>query len=108
VLHAKLRKLVLLHERGTAKALGGRTMPGSGNRRNQYLKGDVSSKHFRVENKLTLAASYSLTRAVLDKIEHEALSNCQTPVVALQIAGEQYAVLRWQDFHSIATDAGML
>lgn len=108
MLHPRLRKAAARLEQQTAKDLQGRTTPGSGAVRNTRLKGDVIAKHFRVECKLTEKASYALKRAVLDKIEHEALSNCQSPLMSLQIDGKRYAVLRWEDFEQVVADAGMM
>ena len=107
MLHPRLRKAAARLEKQTAADLRGCTTPGSGSVRNVHLKGDVIAKHFRVECKLTQAASYSLKLAVLDKIEREALSNCQCPLMSLEIGQQRYAVLRWQDFEQIVHDAGM-
>jgi hypothetical protein len=95
-------------EKDVAKKLFGRTTPGSGNSRNIYKKSDVSSKHYRVECKLTEKASVSLKLDVLQKIEKEALYNNQMPVVCADIQGERYAVIRWDDFVAMAHDADQL
>lgn len=104
----RLRNLSKKQEKGIAADMRGRTTPASGALRDPTAKGDVIARMFRVEAKMTGAASYSLTRAVLDKIETEALRNCQSPLLSLQIKGEQYAVLRWQDFLAIIHDAKYL
>lgn len=108
MLHPRLRKAAARLEKQTAADMRGRVTPGSGCVQNVRLKGDVITKHFRVECKLTQAASYSLKLAVLDKIEREALSNCQCPLMSLEIGQQRYAVLRWQDFEAIANDAKMV
>jgi hypothetical protein len=82
--------------------------PASGAVRSPFLKGDVVSRVFRVECKLTEKGSYILKRDVLDKIEQEALFNKQSPLMSLSISGEKYAVLRWSDFEQMAHDAGYL
>jgi hypothetical protein len=102
------KKASLKQEKAVASSLLGRTTPASGAMRNPRHKGDVTSKHFRVEAKLTERASYSLSKKVLDKIEMEALRNVQIPILVVDIQGARYAVLRWQDFHSISHDAGLI
>ena len=83
----------------------GRTTPASGASTNPYKKSDAVSKIFRIECKLTEKQSYSVSRSVLDKIEREALRNCQSPLLHLQIDGEQFAVVRWSDFQQLCHDA---
>jgi hypothetical protein len=95
-------------EKQIAKDVGGRTTPASGAIKNNRLKSDVTSKNFRFEAKLTQKRSYSLNLDVLDKIEREALINCQIPVLTTDIQGQQYATLRWDDFLSIAQDAKLI
>ena len=108
MLHPRLRKAAARLEKQTATNMQGSTTPASGAIRNLRLKGDVIAKHFRVECKLTEKQSYSVSRAVLDKIETEALSNCVCPLLSLQIDGKRFAVLRWEDFEAMAYDSHMI
>lgn len=101
----RLRALSKKQENSIAADMRGRTTPASGALRDPTAKGDVIAKHFRIEAKMTGAASYSLKKAVLDKIETEALRNCQAPLLTVEIDGQQYAVLRWQDFLALVHDA---
>jgi hypothetical protein len=104
----RLRLLSKRQEASIAKDLGGRVTPASGAIKNPRLKSDVTSKHFRVEAKLTSKGSYSLSLPILDKIEREALINNQIPVLATDIQGQKYATLRWDDFIALAHDAKLL
>lgn len=108
MLHPRLRKAARRLELQTASNMQGTPTPASGAIRNDRLKGDVIAKHFRVECKLTEKQSYSVSRAVLDKIEREALSNCVCPLLSLQIDGKRFAVLRWEDFEQMTHDAHMI
>jgi hypothetical protein len=67
-------------ERKTAGRLMGDLHPGSGTRR----KGDMTVGEFKVENKATMAGSFSLELGILKKIKHEALHAGKTPALAVQ------------------------
>jgi hypothetical protein len=83
-------------ERKGAKNEGGRVVPMSGAGRQ---KGDYRTAAFLTEDKTTDAASYSLKRSVLDKIEREALHTPPTamPKLRVTIQGKTYWVLREED-----------
>jgi hypothetical protein len=79
-----------------AKNEGGRVTPMSGAGRQ---KGDYTTAAFRTEDKYTDAASYTLKRSVLDKIEREALHTppCLMPKLRVTIQGKTYWVIREED-----------
>ena len=83
-------------ERSLAKSLGGRTVPASGAFWSR--KGDVRTNDLLVEAKTTQAASYSLKKAIWDKIRREALLDGRIPVLAIQIQGRNLVVLDEEDF----------
>lgn len=61
-------------------------------------KGDARSKKHLVECKRTDKDSFRLTAEVLDKIRIEAVKVGREPVVQLEIAGREYAVILWDHF----------
>lgn len=71
-----------------AKRFGGKCVPGSGA---GYQKGDVKKAHgmFRIEAKTTKNKSFSVTRAMVDKIEQAALTCNETPVIIIEFIDEQ-------------------
>ena len=70
-----------LQEKKMAKALGGRVQPASGAL--PYYKGDIKADRYLIEAKTTTKKSYTLTRALLGKIDSEAENIRKTPVLAL-------------------------
>ena len=76
---------------------GGRRVAASGSRRE---KGDYRSLKFRVEDKFTDAASFTLKLLTLKKIEHEAVRTPPglLPMMRVTIQGETFRVMREQDF----------
>lgn len=91
-------------ERSLAKNLGGRTVPASGAFWSR--KGDVRSDDLLVEAKTTEAASYSIKKAVWEKIRKEALLDGRIPVLAVQIQGRNLVVLDEEDFLELRSNAG--
>jgi hypothetical protein len=73
-------------ERKTAKRLGGKAIPGSGNI--SGLKGDIDLPDFLVENKCTDSASLSLKLSWLEKISTEARDLNKAPALCLQFVSE--------------------
>lgn len=72
-------------EKNTAKRLGGRLQPGSGNM--DGAKGDVvveSERPFLLENKATTNDSMSVKLDWLLKVYQEALEQNRTPALAIQ------------------------
>lgn len=69
-------------------------------------KGDYSTGRFRVEDKVTAAQSYTLKRAVLDKIESEALRTPPglLPQMRITIAGRTYRLYREEDAVALGFD----
>lgn len=80
-----------------AKISQGRRVSGSGNGR---VKGDIQTAKWRIENKLTDANSFTVTKDLLDKITHEALHTPPglLPQMRIQMPGYTLRVLREQDY----------
>lgn len=76
---------------------GGRRVPLSGAGRQ---KGDVKLNKFRVEDKFTDAASYSLKLADLLKIERHAIRTppCLMPQMRITIQGKSFRLMREEDY----------
>lgn len=73
--------------------------PGSGN--GKFVKGDVTTKEFKIEAKRTdNAHSISFKREWLTKVSHQAFSERRLPAVAIEFGGsdEQFYVLRASEF----------
>lgn len=81
-------------EKRAAKLYGGRRQPASGAL--WFRRGDVDAGNLLIEDKYTDAASYRLTRKVLEKIENEA-GPTRFPVLRVGIAGRNYIVMREED-----------
>lgn len=90
-------------ERSLAKNLGGRTVPASGAFWSR--KGDVRSDDLLVEAKTTEAASFSIKKAIWEKIRKEALLDGRIPVLAVQIQGRNLVVLDEEDFLELRSNA---
>lgn len=90
-------------EQDAAAEIGGRVQPASGAL--PGMKGDVQSRDFLLEDKFTDAASYSLSRTVLDKIEHEAFRAMRKPLLRVTIKGKTYYVMPLRTFNFIRTTA---
>jgi hypothetical protein len=84
-------------EKSTAKALGGRVTKASGS--GIFEKADVRVKGIiRVESKTTIHRSFSVTQAIIDKIENQALAAGELPAMDIEILGGQracYVLPRW-------------
>lgn len=86
-------------EKRVAMRTSGKVQPGSGS--GYMRKGDVRSFLQLIECKTTTKQSYSLKRAVLDKIEKEALLDGRDFVLALEIDGREYAVMAFDYFQTL-------
>lgn len=86
-----------VQEKETASRLGGRVTKQSGG--GIFEKGDVRVKGLvRVESKTTKHSSFSVTDAMLDKIEMQALAAGEMPVFEVDLRnGERgvYVVPKW-------------
>ena len=69
-------------EKRTARRMGGKPTPASGAM--PGAKGDFSLADFLVENKSTVNSSFTLTLAMLAKIDVEAHGRRKAPALALQ------------------------
>lgn len=74
-------------EKEAAKSIGGATTPGSGS---GSIHGDVRKKRaFRVECKATNKASFSLTRAMVDKLQKAALQSSELPMILVDFVDDR-------------------
>ncbi len=110
---ARLRRLInrtsKKKERATARDLGGRVTPGSGNTADIFAKEDVHSKHFVLQHKFTEKKSFSIKAEDLRLCEERALRQCKMPAHRIEFTeyGEDVAIIRWQDFLQILMDSGL-
>lgn len=86
-----------------ANLLGGERNAGSGN--GWSRKGDVRSPKFLVEAKITSKKSFSIKVDVLRQLEHNAAIENRTPVLAIEMGGHRYVLVREDDF-PFNTDTG--
>ena len=70
--HLSKRQRSKISERELAKNLGGRVQPASGALPVAALKGDVITSRFLLDDKTTLAKSFSVSEELLTKLEHDA------------------------------------
>ncbi len=78
--------------------------PGSGN--GKFVKGDVTTKEFKIEAKRTdNTHSISFKKEWLTKVASQAFSERRLPVVAIEFGGssEQFYVLRADEFQLFAS-----
>lgn len=87
----KIRKESVKQEQRRAKKLGGKTTPASGAR--WHSKGDVKTKDFLCECKMTEKDQYRLKFATWDKIRNEALhSGLRIPLMDIKINENTFIV----------------
>lgn len=106
-----MKRMSQKQERRNAELLGGRTQPMSG--ASSRAKGDVRKfGEWRGESKFTFAASYSLTREVLDKITAEC-KHGEKPLIFLDFKNKannkthgSYVVLHESDFEELVKKNG--
>lgn len=77
-------------ERGVAKKVGGRVMPGSGS--SWRARGDVKSSTHLIEVKYTDKASFPLKKATWQQIERDALKAGKEPALIIDIQGLRLVV----------------
>lgn len=104
-----IRRKSQKQEARTAKEFGGKEQIASG--AIDGMKGDVrtgettpsfNDTDFLIENKFTDAKSYSLKKAIWEKIEKEALKdNLRIPLMQIDIQETQLVVLNKSDFLSL-------
>lgn len=86
-----------VQERETAKRIGGRVTKQSGG--GLFEKGDVRLKGIcRIEAKTTKHKSFSVTSAMLDKIEQQATITGEIPAMEIEIEGgarRVYVIPTW-------------
>ncbi len=93
------REKGLEYEERLAALLGARIQPGSGNQWFAKLDLDVAEILFSLKH--TSKASLSVTRNILSEVIHHATkigSKGAIPAVAVDIAGEDFVLLRANDF----------
>jgi hypothetical protein len=76
-------------ERRAANVLGGRVQPASGALPVAYLKGDVVTSRFMVDDKTTEKASFSVPTALWKKLSREAFMARKRPMFRLEFRKEQ-------------------
>jgi hypothetical protein len=73
-------------EKRTAKKLGGRRQPGSGNQEAKHKKGDIVAGRWLGEHKRTSrGARIVITLAMMDKIEREAAAVGKLPFLIAEV-----------------------
>lgn len=97
----KLRiKRARTQESRTAKHLGGKLTPGSGNQ--WHSKGDVSTAEYLVENKdRTESKRYVLKKTDLRTFTLQAFKEGKTPVLQIDFGEDKYVVLRLEDWKNV-------
>ena len=107
----QMKRLAQKQERRNAELIGGRTQPGSGAM--ARAKSDVRKfGEYRGESKFTFAASYALTREVLEKINAEC-KHGEKPLLFLDFKNKEngkthgsYVVLHESDFEELVKKNG--
>lgn len=87
-----------------AKTFKGERQPRSG--AGWSRKHDVRNQELLIEAKQTEHLSYQLKLHTLRHLAHTADRESRVPVLAVEIAGHHYVVLREADFHAYQGDAG--
>ena len=95
----QVKRISQKQENKSAKVLGTRTTPGSGNK--WYAKGDSGNSNILVENKFTFKKSYSVKLETLKRLESQA--GIKMPVFELQFKPDDdtYIILKREDFLEI-------
>lgn len=88
-----------------AGAIGGKPTAGSGAFWSR--KGDARADDLLVEAKRTDKASYSIKKAIWEKIRREALLDGRMPVLALEIQGRNLVVIDEEDFLELRSKADL-
>lgn len=83
-----------------AKKHGMRNQPASGALKPPSLKGDCTTDHLLIDLKTTNKKQFTVTNAMMQKIEREALGANKVPVLAIHFTQtkQEYAVMRMDDF----------
>lgn len=91
-----------LKEKNDARMVGGKRVPGSGNKWNN--PGDVKSDKYLIECKQTDNKSYSLTKEKLDKIYEEALFSYKIPLFSVKIQDVEVIIMMKEDWEKMAKE----
>ncbi len=83
-------------ERQTAKELGGRRVPGSGN--GDHRKGDIVTDELLIERKDTGKRSYILKADDLEKLRIQAVMADKLPVFQVAFGDNSFAIIDWHTF----------
>jgi len=97
------RKRSKQQEDRIAQEMGGLVVPASGSF--WARKGDARTDDYLVEAKYTDKASFSIKRAIWDKIRKEALLDGRIPLLAVQIQERKLVVMDEEDFHELRRTA---
>lgn len=90
------------YEKKFAKALGAEVTPGSGNQ--WYAKLDVGRKGILVSLKHTGKDALRVTRSILSEAIREARKTGAMPMLGVDIAGEDFVVMRREDFIALVQE----
>lgn len=90
-------------ERNGAREFGSTLTPGSGN--GWVRKNDAMNRYHSFEYKTTASRSFTLRRDVLETVERQALLDGREPVVIVDIAGREYAVITKDHFRELIGSA---
>lgn len=108
---ARVRRSITQQERRTAEALGGHRQTGSGARRGYKGDGRVEGR-YRIENKMTRAASVRVHHSDLQKIRAECAAG-EVPVFEVEFrekstlrVKDKWAMVPWDVFERLANEAG--
>jgi len=84
-----------------AAQFSGRVTPRSGGFFS--FPGDVKSEEFLIESKFTEKKSFSVSRRLWEKINHEAIKSRRIPILSIELAGNgvELVILDKNDFLSL-------
>lgn len=87
------------YEKKLAKLVGGRLQPGSGNM--WFAKGDISTRAVKWWLKHTGKLSFTISKAILNEAIEAANKDGSIPAWAFDIAGEDFILMRGNDFRML-------
>jgi len=93
-----------MREKMYAKRCGVKPQPASGALNVPRFKGDIKTKLFLIDSKWTGKKLYLLSGTTLEKITKEALAMNKIPALSVDVADEEYVVLREKDFQAMRKD----
>lgn len=91
-------------EKRGAHRFSGKVTPGSGN--GEFAKGDVRTPHLLIEYKRTDKDSISLKADWLEKIREEAILDGRSPVMGIQVGGQNWVLIPEDDYVELLESGG--